>query len=461
MMLCSGETHKYSRAEAVLTNFLVKRSDDSEHSRDVLHELQNAIAAVHTEIAYVQSQTVHVNMLTVPTPGKVDPSQITRYVDEVEDVFTQLSMFEEQPEGFSQDERLKRLDRVVRIERAATAATDATSPTSADRGRVNLLRLKCAMARQGLQETLTNDTSPDHVATPVTPIVYSRHYIQESYEPFSQVTTKRPVYQDTKTPLTSHEGEQRRVTYADQSRDDGDMYEEAGADFRESTRTPEYRSETVPLYGYQEVQSTHPRNSEVPISTLRSSPQGAASGHHDTVHETYTQHHAQVGVAMQHVNNVVHYVPEPPSTQRTINSAPVRRSDSEFDSRPMTSQLTSTSVSCVPDDGQATELIRRAKEEDMITKGPWELTVWLIRITGKALEHKVLPKSVTEPIEKLITNGIIKVIDYDKITLVNNGDRREYPDPCVIWKQLSDAYNACVPHEFAYFSVFLYRKNTK
>jgi hypothetical protein len=86
----------------------------------------------------------------------------------------------------------------------------------------------------------------------------------------------------------------------------------------------------------------------------------------------------------------------------------------------------------------------------MITKGPWELTVWLVRITGKALEHKVLPKSVTEPIEKLITNNIIKVIDYDKITLVNDGNRREYPDPCIIWKQLSDAYNACVPHEFAY-----------
>jgi hypothetical protein len=105
-------------------------------------------------------------------------------------------------------------------------------------------------------------------------------------------------------------------------------------------------------------------------------------------------------------------------------------------------RLTSSSVSSLPEDNTANYLIAEARENGMILKGPWELTVWLVRVSKRALEQRTLQKSAIEPLEKLISTKIIGILDYEKITMPSGGSRPEYPDPCVIWKQLSAAYNA-------------------
>ncbi len=102
------------------------------------------------------------------------------------------------------------------------------------------------------------------------------------------------------------------------------MYEEAGADFRDFNGTPDNRSETGTMYVHQEHQSALSRYSESHVTPFRQSLQGAATGNQGPAHEAYTHAHAQDG-SVQPVHNVGTYVPEPPTTQRTINSAPVRR----------------------------------------------------------------------------------------------------------------------------------------
>jgi hypothetical protein len=272
---------------------------------------------------------------------------------------------------------------------------------------------------------------------------------EEPYAPNATHVTTRPGYpRSSKSPEMNSQvyhghdtsqtraSEGRRVTYSDE-----------GA----ATRTQARQLTTV--YPTQMEERTELRGHEATGTLVTGDGyrglDPSTPSTYNTVQAEYNQYGPSTTTPSRHTGG-----------QMTLTNRQ-RAEDAEYDNQPgMTPQtqmsvkdplrLTSSSVSSVPEDNTANELIAEARENGMILKGPWELTVWLVRVSKRALEQRTLQKSAIEPLEKLISTKIIGVLDYEKITMPTGGSRPEYPDPCVIWKQLSAAYNACVPHQFTY-----------